>query len=92
MEIVSINISNIKSINELHQLLKCKLKFPSFYGMNWDAFWDSITALVEMPDELEIIGVEQFSKIFPKDSQIFIKCLKDYSNQPDLKKLKISFA
>jgi ribonuclease inhibitor len=89
MKNVSINISDIKSIEELHQLLKSKLDFPAFYGMNWDAFRDSITGLVQMPDGLEIIGLEQFSKTFPKDAQIFIECLNDYNDQPDLKELKI---
>ncbi len=91
MEVTSIDLSGISSINELHQLLMIKLKFPSFYGMNWDAFWDSITSLVEMPDELEIAGFEAFSKAFSKDAKIFLRCLQDYNSQPDLKKLKISF-
>lgn len=84
-----LDISSIHSVEELHQLLKYKLKFPSFYGMNWDAFWDAITGLTEMPDELEIIGLEIFSKNFQRDSQIFIECLNDYNKQPDLKPLKI---
>jgi hypothetical protein len=52
-------------------------------------FGDSITGLVQMPDELEIIGLEQFSKAFPKDAQIFIECLNDYNDRSDLKELKI---
>jgi RNAse (barnase) inhibitor barstar len=76
-------------LKELHRLFKSKLKFPAFYGMNWDAFWDSITGLVLMPDELEIIELELFSKAFPKDAQIFLECLNDYNTQSDLKELKI---
>ena len=66
METITINISNIKSIQELHQLLKFKLNFPLFYGMNWAAFRDSITRLVQIPDLLEIIGLERFSKTFQR--------------------------
>lgn len=45
-----IDLKNRDSINSFHSLMKEKLKFPEYYGMNWDAFWDSITGLVKMPN------------------------------------------
>ena len=89
METIFINLSDIQSIEELHQLLKNKLNFPAFYGMNWDAFWDSITGLVEMPDNIEITGWLHFRKTLPKDSIIFLDCLLEYNDQPDLKKIQV---
>ncbi len=49
---VVIDVGALHSERELHGLLKQQLGFPSFYGMNWAAFWDAITGLVEMPNEL----------------------------------------
>ncbi len=63
---ILLDISDIKSTEELYKLLKYEFKLPAFYGMNWDAFWDSITGLVAMPGELEITGLEKFSKPFLK--------------------------
>jgi len=89
MEAVSIDISKVRTIKELHELLMDNLKFPAFYGMNWDAFWDSITGLVEMPDKLEFTGWINILDRFPKDAEILRKCLNDYNSQPDLKKIEL---
>ncbi|MFE9574497.1 barstar family protein [Streptomyces sp. NPDC006692] len=32
------------------QALEREFDFPYFYGRNWDAFWDAVTGLVEIPD------------------------------------------
>jgi RNAse (barnase) inhibitor barstar len=48
----TIDVGAVRSERELHALLKRELGFPDFYGMNWDALWDSITGLVEVPGEL----------------------------------------
>lgn len=54
-------------------------------------FGISITSFVEMPDELEIAGFEEFSKAFSKDAKFFFRYLQDYNSQPGLKKVNISF-
>ncbi|MED1955148.1 barstar family protein [Brevibacillus formosus] len=53
---IAIDVSNVKSNEDLHSLLKSSLNFPDFYGMNMSAFWDAITGLVEMPINLTFIG------------------------------------
>jgi len=59
-ETVEINLNSVQNSEELHDLLKKKLDFPDFYGMNWNAFWDAITGLVELPDntDLSVDGYE----------------------------------
>ncbi|WP_268800413.1 barstar family protein [Pseudomonas huanghezhanensis] len=37
------------SAEELHCVLRGALGFPGWQGCNWDAFWDAITGLIEMP-------------------------------------------
>lgn len=49
--------------------------------MKWNVFWDSITALVEMPEHLRLIGWEQFAERFPGDAGIMKKCLDDMSDE-----------
>lgn len=38
--------------------------------MNWDAFWDAITGLVEMPPKLILVGWETMEQCIPQDTAI----------------------
>ena len=89
MKTISINVESIKTSAELHQLLKEKLSFPEYYGMNWDAFWDSITGIVQMPEYIEIIGWHNLKKTLPNDSKALLNCFIDYNDQPDIKMIEI---
>lgn len=91
MSIISIDISNIKNVKELHSLLKEKLEFPDFYGENWNAFWDAITGLVELPDELEFIGWVKLQEKLPHDATIMKECLMDYNKESYVKKCEFMF-
>ncbi|MDM5326901.1 barstar family protein [Neobacillus sp. CF12] len=83
---VTIDISNVQTANELHLLLKEKLEFPDFYGENWDAFWDAITGLISMPNKLVFIGWSGFEKKLPSDAKIMKQCFIDYNEEfPTLK-------
>lgn len=76
-ERVTIDLSEVKNKIELHALLAKSLSFPSFYGKNWDAFWDTITGIIDMPAVLELHGVEQLKRALPKDAVQLITCLDD---------------
>jgi RNAse (barnase) inhibitor barstar len=78
---VVLDISGVASISHLHQLLSDALAFPGWYGNNWDAFWDAITGLVDMPEHLHFLGWNAFEKLFPKDAQMMKTCLDDMSKQ-----------
>lgn len=79
--LVEINLSEVQTSIEVHKILKEKLGFPSYYGMNWDAFWDSITGLVEIPHDLKIIGWSNILKVLPRDAKIVEECLLDFNNK-----------
>lgn len=83
-DIITVNLSEINSVAELHKTLSDKLNFPDFYGHNWDAFWDSITGLIEMPKSLIFYQFLDFQSKFPKDSEILTKCRFEF-NKLDLK-------
>ena len=77
-----IDITEIKSSKELQKKLKKELAFPEFYGMNWEAFWDAITGLVELPEVLVIRGWNNIVETLPSDTEImralFEKFNKNY--------------
>lgn len=52
---IILDFSNCKTLGEVHQLIKLKLKLPEFYGCNLDALWDSITGLMYVPANIKII-------------------------------------
>lgn len=82
--IVTIDVINIKTTKELHKLLKERLDFPDFYGENWDAFWDAITGLIELPTIVQFIGWSYLEKNLPNDAEVLQECLKEYNKEyPD---------
>ncbi|WP_405604160.1 barstar family protein [Polaribacter sp. Asnod1-A03] len=83
-----IDLGEIVNIKHLHETFAERLYFPEFYGNNWDAFWDSISGIVEMPKHLTLINWEKFEKTFKKDSKILKKIIKDYNNQNIENKIK----
>ncbi len=78
---ITIDLTTVTSSGHLHQILIDKLDFPSWYGRNWDAFWDAITGLVDMPETLILVGWPAFQLRFPRDAYLMKKCLDDMSQQ-----------
>ena len=76
---VKIDVTNITSSTELHLLLKEMLGFPNFYGENWDAFWDAITGLVELPMQIQFVGWGFLERNLPFDAKIMKECLSEYN-------------
>lgn len=78
---MTIDLEPIKSAQELHQVLKEKLRLPHFYGRNWDAFWDAITGLSTLPAELVLTGFNSFEYRLPKDAAILKRLVAEYNKQ-----------
>ena len=78
---VVVVVGDVLDIDELHQRLMTALKFPTFYGRNWDAFWDSITSLVEMPHILRLEGWQEMAVHLPHDAQLMKECLEQMLKQ-----------
>lgn len=72
---MTIDLSDINTARQLHASLAAALAFPSMYGMNWDAFWDAITGLVDMPQQLELRGWPAFARRLPHDAAILQRIL-----------------
>lgn len=75
---VEIDLNTVHSVEELHVVFQERFQFPSFYGRNWDAFWDSITGLVELPRRVRLLGWQSFESRFPRDARVMRECFTDY--------------
>ncbi|KVT14813.1 ribonuclease inhibitor [Burkholderia sp. MSMB1078WGS] len=80
-ERVEIELGDIGSTEQLHVRLMKMLNFPDWYGRNWNAFWDAITALVDMPLVLRLKGWSEFERHFPRDAKLMRNCLEDMARQ-----------
>ncbi|AWM34375.1 barstar family protein [Hymenobacter nivis] len=47
---MTIGQTNVNTKAAFHMTMKSQLGFPDWYGVGWDAFWDAVIAVVEMPD------------------------------------------
>lgn len=84
-----IDLGQIDSVQELHLKFKTDLGFPDFYGMNWDAFWDAITGLTDMPDELTLINWKAFEQNLPSDSEILRDLIMDFNRTSSTSEIAI---
>ncbi|MBG8552243.1 barstar family protein [Hymenobacter guriensis] len=76
---MTLDLTGIRTKAALHQLFKEALGFPEWYGVSWDAFWDSATAIVEMPPVLELSNWQEFAAHCPHDMQILRRVIQDYA-------------
>ncbi len=80
-ESVMVDLSEVATREELHTALARALDFPDFYGRNWDAFWDAITGLVEMPRRLVLKGWSGLAERLPEEANAMRGCLEDAASQ-----------
>ena len=76
---MTLDLTGITTKAAIHQLFKEKLGFEDWYGPSWDAFWDSIIAIVEMPPVLTLTNWEEFAQHCPRDMQILRQIEQDYN-------------
>ncbi|RYE90122.1 MAG: hypothetical protein EOO37_03670 [Cytophagaceae bacterium] len=87
---MTIDLTGIDTKVAFHLTMKSQLKFPDWYGVSWDAFWDAIIAVVEMPDCLVLQNWEAFAQACPKDMQILRKIIADYHKEMPDKQLLLA--
>jgi ribonuclease inhibitor len=78
---IEIDLSAVSSERELHATLARALAFPAWYGHNWNALWDAITGLVDMPESLCLIGWDEFSVRLPSEAQTLRDMLAEMAGQ-----------
>ena len=78
---IIIDCSEINNKKELHEQFKTKLNFPEYYGMNWDAFWDCITEMNNLPNKLIMKNWSKLKLKLPKDTKILEEIISDFKNE-----------
>lgn len=80
---IIVDVSEIAASEELHKLFAKTLKFPTYYGSNFNAFWDCITdeAQSTMPKKLIIKGVATLHNSLPIECNKLVECLDDYQEE-----------
>ncbi|GAA3495374.1 hypothetical protein GCM10019016_024740 [Streptomyces prasinosporus] len=73
-----IDLTEVCNAEDLHRLLQCELRFPDFHGRNWNALWDAITGLVDLPHELTFTRWAAFSAALPTEAHTLRRLLGDY--------------
>ncbi|RSK36102.1 barstar family protein [Hymenobacter metallilatus] len=78
---MTLDLTGITSKAALHQLFKEQLGFAEWYGPSWDAFWDSVVAIVPMPPVLMLTNWEEFARCCPRDMEILRRVIQDYAEE-----------
>ena len=78
---MKINLESVETEKDLHKILASSFGFPDFYGNNWDAFWDAITGLVEIPKEVEFVGTLHLQATIPDAYEHLNKCLTELNQE-----------
>jgi len=78
---IIINVENITTSQQLQTVLMEGLDFPDFYGKNWDAFWDAITGLVELPENIIFENWKKLENGLPEESSILKRLLNEYNKE-----------
>ena len=65
------------------------LKFPGYYGMNWDAFRDCINDNEQSnyPNTIIIIGIDYLKQKMPDDANTLIELLDELQSRNNAKKV-----
>ncbi|UOQ76234.1 barstar family protein [Hymenobacter sp. 5516J-16] len=86
---MTLDLTGITSKVAIHQLFKEKLGFEEWYGPSWDAFWDSIVAIAEMPPVLTLTNWEEFAQHCPHDMGILRRVIQDYNQEMAPKRMAL---
>jgi ribonuclease inhibitor len=87
---VVIDLIGVDSKVAIHQAFKQQLCLPDWYGPSWDAFWDAIIAVIQMPDEVVLLNWQKFAQACPKDMQILRQIINDYHEEVPSKQILLA--
>ncbi|WP_086444035.1 barstar family protein [Candidatus Enterococcus lemimoniae] len=88
---VIIDLKNVSTKENLQVLLKEKLDFPDYYGENWDAFWDTITGLVELPEKIIFEHWSDLEKSIPDEANSLKEMLHNFNKKYPMMKSEIKY-
>lgn len=79
-----LDLTNVRSTDQLHDLLASFFGFPDYYGRNWDAF-DECIADFAPAGSLTLRGFQKLRSVLPRDADLLKQCLDDLAAEgPDI--------
>ena len=63
MKIIELDLTGVKTLNELHERIRVAFDFPEWYGKNWSAFWDLLWSECDA-DKVIVKGENYLSNVF----------------------------
>lgn len=78
-KIVTLYLKNVKTPVEFQNVIKRALDMTDYYGRNWDAYWDAITGLITLPDELILEGWHEYKSRQKEDAVKFEQIMNKYN-------------
>lgn len=75
MKIMELDLTDVKTLNELHERIRIAFDFPEWYGKNWDAFNDLLCTDCDA-DKVIIKGERTLAKEFEKSIDMMHKVLE----------------
>ena len=78
-KIIKLDLTECKSLMEIHERIQKTFGFPEWYGKNWDAFWDLLRTECDA-DKVEIIGEHTLESKFDKYLKMIHEILNDLAN------------
>lgn len=72
-----VDLSSVESEEEIHSIFATELKFPEFYGNNWDAFWDVLVGFDCFPKRFVILGRAHLESRFPISLTQMERCFEE---------------
>ncbi|HEX5067036.1 MAG TPA: barstar family protein [Myxococcota bacterium] len=72
---VEIDVSAVRTREQLHELLFIELGLPDYYGSNWDAFDECIAdPEARLPERVRVLGMSNLEAILPREARLFREC------------------
>ena len=76
MKKIILNLTECKTLGEIHERIQCAFSFPDWYGKNWDAFWDLLWSECDAECVI-IIGEDTLPSYLKEEMKIFYDVLND---------------
>ena len=71
---IVLDLTDCKSLGELHERIRVAFKFPKWYGANWSAFWDLLWSDCDA-EKLEVVGLSTLPKELDGQVEMMMKIL-----------------
>lgn len=77
MKVIELDLNGCADLDDLHERIRKAFGFPTWYGKNWDAFWDLLWSECEA-DKVIIKGEQTMPSAFSEHLKIMHKTLEDH--------------